>query len=488
MKKKELGDFQTPTCLADSLVLLLKNKQISPEIIIEPTCGKGSILLSAYNTFKTKKTLGIEIQKEYADSLNEIVDKNITILNKDFFISLSDIKNFISDDENILFVGNPPWVTNSELSALESSNLPQKNNFDNIRGIEAITGKSNFDISESIIKLLIDNFSCKKSAYAFLCKISVAKKIMSRLWKNNFVYNTAEIYPIDSKKYFSAAVDACFFYLDCTEKHKNSELTVFESLESPVIKYTSGFYKNIYFEDLSKKDSLEIYGKSPFIWRNGVKHDCSKVMELTIKDEKLQNGYKEVLDIEDDLIFPFLKSSDLAKGKIAENKRILITQKCINEPTDYIQTNYPKTWKYLIEHTEDFEKRKSIIYKNKCRYSIFSVGDYTFKPYKVAISGLYKSLNFKLISPYENKTVLLDDTCNFISFNTYEEAEFILSLLKSDIAEEYLNARISWESKRPIKTELLNSIDFEKLAKVNSQEQIYYKLFGKPVIQNLLFS
>lgn len=488
MKKRELGDFQTPQKLSELLVRLLKNKLISPEIIIEPTCGKGSIFLSAYNTFKTKKTLGIEIQKEYADSLNEIVDKNITILNKDFFISLSDIKNFISDDENILFVGNPPWVTNSELSVLESSNLPQKNNFDNIRGIEAITGKSNFDISESIIKLLIDNFSCKKSAYAFLCKISVAKKIMSRLWKNNFAYNTAEIYPIDSKKYFSAAVDACLFYLDCTEKHKNSELTVFESLESPVIKYTSGFYRNIYFEDLSKKDSLEIYGKSPFIWRNGVKHDCSKVMELTINNEKLQNGYKEILDIEDDLIFPFLKSSDLAKEKITENKRILITQKCINESTDYIQTNYPKTWKYLIAHTEDFEKRKSIIYKNKCKYSIFSVGDYTFKPYKVAISGLYKSLSFKLITPYENKTVLLDDTCNFISFNTYEEAEFILSLLKSDIAKEYLNARISWESKRPVKTELLNSIDFEKLAKVNNQEQIYYKLFGKPVIQNLLFS
>jgi hypothetical protein len=488
MKKRELGDFQTPTVLADSLVSLLKNKKISPEIIIEPTCGKGSILLSAYNQFKTKKALGIEIQKEYADCLNNIVDKNITILNKDFFVSLSNIKDFISDNEHILFVGNPPWITNSELSILESSNLPQKNNFDNIRGIEAITGKSNFDISEYIIKLLIDNFSCKKSVYAFLCKISVAKKIMNRLWKNNFDYNEAEIYPIDSKKYFSAAVDACLFYLDCTEKYSNSELTIFESLENPITKYTSGFYKNIYFEDLSKKDSLEIYGKSPFIWRNGVKHDCSKVMELTVNNEKLQNGYKEFLDIEDDLIFPFLKSSDLAKEKITENKRILITQKFINEPTDYIQTNYPKTWKYLIDHTEDFEKRKSIIYKNKCKYSIFSVGDYSFKPYKVAISGLYKSLNFKLISPYANKTVLLDDTCNFISFNTYEEAEFVLSLLKSDIAEQYLNARISWESKRPIKTELLNSIDFEKLAKVNNKEQLYYKLFGKPVIQNLLFA
>lgn len=488
MRKKELGDFQTPINLAGLLVSFLKNKKISPEIIIEPTCGKGSILLSAYNTFKTKKALGIEIQKTYADNLNNCTDKNITILNKDFFISLPDIKQFISDNERILFVGNPPWVTNSELSALESSNLPQKNNFDNVRGIEAITGKSNFDISEYIIKLLIDNFSCKKSVYAFLCKISVAKKIMNRLWKNNFAYNTAAIYPIDSKKYFSAAVDACLFYLDCSEKHSISELTIFESLENPVLKYTSGFYKNIYFEDLSKKDSLEIYGKSPFIWRNGVKHDCSKVMELTANNGQLQNGYKEFLDIEDDLIFPFLKSSDLVKEKFPENKRILITQKCINEPTDYIQTDYPKTWKYLLEHTQDFERRKSIIYKNKSKYSIFSVGEYTFKPYKVAISGLYKSLSFKLISPYENKTVLLDDTCNFISFDTKEAAEFVLELLKSDSAVHYLNARISWESKRPVKTELLNSIDFEKLAKINNKEQMYYTIFGKPVIQNVLFA
>ncbi len=488
MKKKELGDFQTPLNLAESLVELLKSKEISPEIIIEPTCGKGSILVSACNTFKAKKALGIEIQKQYADFLNNTADKSITILNQDFFVSLQDIKNFIAGNEQILFVGNPPWVTNSELSVLESSNLPKKNNFDNVRGIEAITGKSNFDISEYIIKLLIDNFSCKKSVYAFLCKISVAKKIMSRLWKTKFTYNSAEIYPIDSKKYFSAAVDACLFYLDCSEKHSNSELAVFESLENPMKKYNSGFYKNIYFEDLSKKDSLEIYGKSPFIWRNGVKHDCSKVMELTENNGQLQNGYKEFVDIEEDLVFPFLKSSDLVKEKFSENKRILITQKFVNEPTDYIQTRYPKTWRYLLEHTQDFEKRKSIIYKNKSKYSIFSVGEYTFKPYKVAISGLYKSLNFKIVSPYENKTVLLDDTCNFISFDTKEAAEFVLNLLKSDIALQYLNARISWESKRPIKTELLNSIDFEKVAKINDKEQIYYKIFGEPAIQNLLFA
>lgn len=242
------------------------------------------------------------------------------------------------------------------------------------------------------------------------------------------------------------------------------------------------------YEDLSKKSALEIYGKSQFIWRNGVKHDCSKVMEFLITNNGLQNGYNESVDIESDLVFPYLKSSDLVKNKFIDRRRVLVTQKFINEPTDYIQIKYPKTWAYLLEHTEDFEKRKSVIYKNKCRYSIFSVGDYTFKPYKIAISGLYKSLCFKLIAPYEDKTVLLDDTCNFISFDSKEKAEFILELLQTETAFQYLNARISWEAKRPVKTEVLNSIDFEKLAKKENKDNLYYRLFGSPVVQNLLFA
>ena len=178
----------------------------------------------------------------------------------------------------------------------------------------------------------------------------------------------------------------------------------------------------------------------------------------------------------------------MVKNKFIDRKRILVTQKFINEPTDYIQIKYPKTWAYLLEHTDDFEKRKSIVYKNKCRYSIFSVGDYTFKPYKVAISGLYKSLDFRLISPYEGKTVLLDDTCNFISFDSKEKAEFILELLQSKTALQYFNARISWEAKRPVKTEVLNSIDFEKLAKTEHKDNSYYDLFGTPMVQNMLFA
>ena len=90
--------------------------------------------------------------------------------------------------------------------------------------------------------------------------------------------------------------------------------------------------------------------------------------------------------------------------------------------------------------------------------------------------------------PYKDKTVLLDDTCNFISFDSREKAEFIIELLQSETAIQYLNARISWEAKRPIKTEVLNSIDFEKLAKKENKDNLYYELCGSAVVQNLLFA
>lgn len=477
-KKKEFGDFQTPAVLAEKMIQILKAKNIFPSVVVEPTCGKGSILLEADKILCPKKSLGIEIQKEYVDSLLAVADEKITVLHADIFSSMEAIKTFIGNKENILFVGNPPWITNSELSANNSGNLPKKSNRDNTRGIEAITGKSNFDISEYIIRELTDEFADKKSVYAFLCKTSVAKKIMTRIWKQKRQYKSAEVFPIDSKKYFDAAVDACFFILDFSEKNAAAEMTVYDSIDSGIPKCKSGWVSGVYLEDISKRDCLKLYGKSAFVWRNGIKHDCAKVMEFSVTDDgQLLNGYHENVQIEEDLVFPYLKSSDIANGQTTPKKQILITQQRIGEQTSFIESKYPATWKYLLNHSADFEKRKSVIYKNKSRFAIFSVGEYSFKPYKIAVSGLYKNLNFQLIEPYNGKPVLLDDTCNFISFDTKKEAEFVLELLNSPLVAEYLNARISWDSKRPVKTEILNSIDLFKVAEKLNQKEKYISLF-----------
>ena len=46
----------------------------------------------------------------------------------------------------LLVIGNPPWVTNSELGTLASPNRPPRRNIKGLRGLEARTGASNFDV------------------------------------------------------------------------------------------------------------------------------------------------------------------------------------------------------------------------------------------------------------------------------------------------------------------------------------------------------
>ena len=93
------------------------------------------------------------------------------------------------------------------------------------------------------------------------------------------------------------------------------------------------------------------------------------------------------------------------------------------------------------------------------------MGDYSFKEWKIAISGLYKKLKFNLIGPLDGKTVVFDDTVNFLSFDTKEEAEFVYHLITSTPALEFLESMIFWDEKRPITTQVLRKLSIKEVAK-----------------------
>jgi hypothetical protein len=479
-RKKEFGDFQTPVELSGLMVDIINENGAYPNIIIEPTCGIGNILLTAYDLFQPQKAIGIEINNTYCKNVLEKSNgnKNIVIVNGDIFISIDIIRKEINDKDICLFIGNPPWVTNAELGSIKSTNIPRKSNIKNLRGIEAITGKSNFDITEYIIIRLIEEFNQQKSVFAFLCKTSVARSILKYCWNNSIYYREASIFPFDSKKYFDVAVDACYFVIDATEKRKVVECRVFDSVEKRNYKSTIGLYRNTMIVNIDTFISHNYLGRSDYTWRNGIKHDCSKVMEFDIVDYSYVNGYGETVDIEDDLLYPLLKSSDIANGTVAIRKKVLVTQKKVGEKTEYIQYKYPRTWQYLNDHANDFIKRKSSIYKNKPNFSIFSIGDYSFYPFKIAISGLYKKINFKLVYPADGKPVMVDDTCNFISCKNESEAHIVFSLLTDERTRLFLESIIFWDSKRPITTEILNSIDLKKIADENYLHDNYAILAG----------
>ena len=55
-------------------------------------------------------------------------------------------------------------------------------------------------------------------------------------------------------------------------------------------------------------------GEERLKWRSGIKHDCSKVMELRREGNRYRNGLGELVELEDLYLYPMLKSSDVANG------------------------------------------------------------------------------------------------------------------------------------------------------------------------------
>jgi len=171
-----------------------------------------------------------------------------------------------------------------------------------------------------------------------------------------------------------------------------------------------------------------------------------------------------LIDIEETFVYPMMKSSDVANAS-PPSRFMLVTQKFVGQETDLIRILAPKTWDYLSEHRHHFDRRKSSIYKNRPSFSIFGVGDYSFAPWKIAISGLYKRLHFVIVGLYEDRPVVLDDTCYFLACQSEEEAKLIAALLNSEPANEFFSSFIFWDAKRPITAKILKKLSIMALAK-----------------------
>lgn len=201
-------------------------------------------------------------------------------------------------------------------------------------------------------------------------------------------------------------------------------------------------------------------------------------MELSKEGDKFKNGLGEIVTLEHSFVFPMLKSSDVASDSPTKPKRwMLVTQQNMQDETSVIKQTAPKTWDYLKSHANLLNQRGSIIYKNRAEFSIFGVGDYSFADWKVAISGFYKKLAFKVVSPFEGKPVVLDDTSYFLPCRSKKQAEFLVSILSSKPAQNFFEGYIFWDAKRPITVDLLSRIDIEKLVQVLGLNPEFNRLF-----------
>lgn len=157
-KKKEFGDFQTPQGLATRTVALVAELFGKPHIVIEPTAGLGAFLKASSEHWQGHAEYeGYEINQEYVDFARDSLSRlGVRVLHRDFFTEDWKANIARSGKSRVLIIGNPPWVTNSALGQLGSKNLPSKTNFQGLRGMDARTGKANFDIAEWMLIRLME--------------------------------------------------------------------------------------------------------------------------------------------------------------------------------------------------------------------------------------------------------------------------------------------------------------------------------------------
>lgn len=472
--KEEFGDWQTPMDLALAVCRLLKAEGVDPKVIVEPTCGQGNFILAALQVFEhVEEVFGIEVQKSYLEETKlqllqfyqdhvDQVRPRIRLYSQNVFdFDFTAIKKSINHRE-ILVLGNPPWVTNSKLAEIGSGNIPPKRNFKKFGGLEAITGKSNFDIAEYISRQMVGLIADEKGHLALLLKNSVIRNLVYGQYDGNMEISSFRQYTIDAKKEFGVCVAASLLHLTVGErKARLCQVRDFYTRRN-VLKY--GWLNNHFVADVAAYEKCKfIDGQSSLVWRSGLKHDCAKVMELTFNGSHYVNGLNEVVNIERDMIYPLLKSSDIKGRNITTvRKYVIVTQRSTADDTAWIKYKYPRTYQYLLDHAEYLDKRGSRIYRGRSRFCLFGIGEYSFKPYKVVVSGLYKQPNFSVVGPIAERIVMLDDTCYMLAFDRLSEALIIQRALMSSPVQTFIRSLLFPDAKRAINKELLMRIDLEK--------------------------
>lgn len=477
--KVSYGDWQTPIPLADKVCEIHISKFGSPDIVIEPTCGLGSFVFSALKKFPNLSEIhALEINHQYTirlklklllNALNTPLQKHpdIYIYNADFFESdfFPLIKRSKINNWNLAVIGNPPWVTNSRQGMNKSHNVPLKKNRYGLRGIDAITGKSNFDISEYITLHLLKLSQINKGGISFLLKNSVIRNILMKQNTELIHIGNIEQRLIDATSEFNVSVDASCFSAQ------------FDCIPSLICRvkdfYTDSYIREYGWVNKSFVSNTKLYNNfakydshSTYIWRSGIKHDCTSILELTLSDGVYTNGFGEVVQIEDDLIYPLLKSSDINSYQEKKIRRFLIVpQHKVGDNTLSLKYTHPLAYSYLTKHETIFSNRKSSIYRGKAKFSIFGVGDYSFKPYKIVVSSLYKTINFILVSQFEGKPIMVDDTCYQLDFDNMEEALCIYNAIYSNEIQSLLKSLVFMDAKRVITKNLLMRLDLSLLCR-----------------------
>ncbi len=473
----DLGDFQTPPGLVAAVLDRLGPVGTRWARVLEPTCGRGNFLAALLALDPPpREVVGVEVQAGHLAEARRVtrgapasVRVGLTEGNV-FDIDLKGGALGWTGTGPLLVVGNPPWVTTAALGVLGSGNRPGRGNVKAARGLDAVTGASNFDIGEAVWLKLLTELAPERPTIALLCKTSVARNVLEHAGRAGLPVARASVVRVDAKVWFGASVDACLLCVTLGAEASAGALDrvpVFAGLDAREPHAAMGFARGRLVADLDAYAPFaHADGVCPLVWRQGLKHDAAGVMELApcAASGGLRNRRGEPVDVEPGQVYPLLKGTDLSRpAPVIPTRRVIVTQRFLGDDTGRLREGSARLWAYLRANAPAFARRKSSIYRGRPEFAMFGVGPYSFAAWKVAVSGLHKRPVFQAVGPHEGRPVMLDDTGYFLACRSPEQAALAAALLNGPDALGLLRGLTFPGAKRPVTKASLRRVDLHAL-------------------------
>lgn len=452
--RKVYGDVQTPPRLAAEISEWLAHHRAPPATVVEPTCGIGAFLEAAAEHFPKAELLGIDLNPRHLADSQERCPQAELRQGDAFAIDWPALFKTLSAPRLVL--GNPPWSTTSVQGMHSISNRPDRSPHP-LRGYDAITGRSNFDISEWLVTRWLEALG-ENDTLLMIVKRSVARRLLRRHASSGYAFTLIDI---DAKRDFQAAVEASVFTAwrspaPATIRHRRS-------FDAPASSWILADGELVTDPDaIDAASDIVCLKRSKLQWRSGVKHDCRDIFELRRSNGSYASAVETAIELEPDVVFPLIRASDLARGG-EPSRSILITHRSLQETPEALATSAPFAHAYLRRNHARLARRKSRVYRARPDYVQFGIGEYTFAPFKVAVSALHWPPRFRALAPIGGQPVILDDTSYALACENLAEAESLATLYNRREVRFALGALTDRNAKRPITKSLLQHLRAPKL-------------------------
>jgi type I restriction-modification system DNA methylase subunit len=416
-------------------------------------------------------------------------------------------------------IGNPPWIKWEFLSEDYKRKLAvlylKIYKLYSYKGMLAGMGFAHDDISIVFTYVCMDKYLKIGGRLAFVLKQTLYKSIAGKEFRKFCIEKKETTVPVKVIKVHDLLILKPFKYsgsetsIAVLEKGKETSYPVpyliwnlkkgekvddFLTLEE--VKNITVIKEYDAYPDPSSGDSTDVWilvkkgqkpskakqTHNPYEVRHGVVNDLNSVFFIKILGKtsnnllsikNMQIGKTKVKNvetkIETDLVYPVIKPRHVKKWQIKGYYYVIIPHKKhgLNNESE-LRVNYPKTYNYLFSFRKDLLKRASRWFKgsDKPFYSLFGIGDYTFKPFKVVWSSIGYLPAFAVATKIKDqyigeKVIIPDNTIGYISFDSIDEAHYVCGILNSNIVRKLFSRR-STKSKWGISISMVKNLPIPK--------------------------